>query len=375
MSRSYKVIPVDLTTGAPTAPVEIGAYKYLYVASMPPGAEGAVLIGIDKDSADFPLRTGLVLGACDGAPIARAQLASPPFAGLLLLAACNEDLRPFSGGSAATGAADLRRVMEQWWLPGKSAAAGGAFEVTGWPATDPFWSASNLAGAGLAPIMTVRNMRCALALPQAGGQSGFIGLFSWPWARLRAEPGVGGGTLLARTHPRVLSFNLEMLLRCDGQGASHAVGGLATGMQLLQSDGTKANLAGNIAGFGIVRDGVAGALAWWRFVACALDGAGLSINVPLPRPLGADVRRWARFRIEVADADPVSGREGRVNVYQDDVPVLAFGDADMPNFPPSSDGALRTGFVWQLVNQSLQADALLWARGHWWVDAVLGGGA
>lgn len=367
--RDYSVLEFDLASNVKPRRDSL-AYKYAFVSKLP--AVAAELVKVRIDGGDpITIARGDRLTACAGGAIGVIEVVAPQLSGTLEITLSNEGLVPLASGGAAGGADAPRRLVEAWWLPHLPAQAGDPFQAAALPAGAPFWSVVNSAGAGLPPVMASRGMRCAQAITGAGGASGFLGSPAWPWQRKRVEVGVTGASMLSRVGARILSFNVEFLLRCDGQGNSHGGAGLGTGLQLLQGRGTAANLSGGVAGLGIVRDNVAGAGAWWRFVACAIDGGGLTIDLPLPQPAGFDVRKWTRARLELVDADPIAARDGTVNVYLDD--AFALGFDDMASFPPASDGALRTGMDFQCIGESLQADCLFWTRGHWWIDSVIGG--
>lgn len=368
--RSLKVLSFDTTSAIANAgprPIEC---KYLKVHSVPNGGDNVILYRVD--GGDWILaHQGDVLKACAGDAFSQLEVQSPALAGAIVFLAGNDDAIPLAGSSPAS-APGSSKLLEAFWLPHLSVGAGDHMDlnVAALPGGAPFWSAVNIGGLGTMPVITVRGARCALSITNAGGSSGFIGSPSFSWQRLRAEPGAGGATTLSRMLPRMAAFNIAFDLRCEGQGNSHGGAGQGTGLQLLQGQGTAASLSGNVAGFGVVRDGAAGAGAWWRFVARAIDAGALTVDQALTKPAGSDVRKWCRFRIEIADADPIAGRDGLVNVYQNEIQVGAFNN--MVLFPPSSDGANRTGLDWQVIGESLQADALTWSRGHWWFDSQVG---
>lgn len=371
MARSPRAQRYDLSAQDTTTTPDMREIpgRHVYVAAVSPAAAGVARLFIDGTD-HGPIRRGLKWVACEGAEFQRVGIASPILAGEVELIVSGADSVPFDSGDADSGAQDARRVAEGFWIPHQPAQVAGPFPLTD-VRGDPFWSSLVNGGAGAVPVLTARNLRCGLARPNAGGASGALMAISWPWARLRAEGGALGGELLSSVHPRVLSYNVEMLLRCEAQGNSHAVHG--TGLMFMQGNGAGApSLSGGIAGFGVVRDAVAGAGAWWNTVIRNADAAPAQVD-PLPPPVGADVAKWCHFRIEVVDADPAAGRDGLVNVYQDYQLVGAY--TNMALFPPSNNGATRTGLDVYVLNNSQAVDALTWARVHYWIDSLVGGGS
>lgn len=374
MSRSTHVVTFSLSqAGSFQKPA--GSYRYCYVADMPLTAQGQILIGFDDHAPDMPFYRGDGWQVCDGdALFEKVTILTPALTGTLTLIFSQADIVPkVSGG--ASGAADTRRLMEGWWLPHGSGAIGGALVLGGIGSNDgAFFDAATKSGTGNNPQLNVRGLRCAQCLPSnTPGTSGVHHYIAWPWQRLRDERplGAGGARLFSPVGDRVVSFNFEALLRLDAVSSGK---GVVCGMQFVQGNGTLANLSTGVAGFGIVNDGVVGAASWWAFVVRGIDGGPLA-QQNLPKPTGFDVTDWCKFRIEVADADPLLGRDGRVNIYQNDQPALSFGDNDMPAFPPSWNGGIgnRTGFDVILNDGNPQADALCFARAHYWVDSILAG--
>jgi hypothetical protein len=369
-ARSPKVVTFLLTGVLQTLPV--GAYLHVKVGSMPAAAAGLVLLGLDDGPPEIPLSPGDIWRSCDGSPITKLSVMSPALGGALVLVLSNEDAVPFSGSGGGGG--DARRILEGWWLPHQTGGAGGALTISGLGVNNGlfFDSFSATGVTGLVPQLTVRGLRCGQCRPLANGSSGAHLAVAWPWMRRVDELplGAGGRKLGGRLGARIAAFNVAFDLLLDGVPSNKALG---SGLQFVQGDGTIADLGGVVAGFGIVRDGVAGAAGWWRFVARAVDAGALTISRALPTPAGVDATEWIRVRLEVADADPVAGHDGQVNVYLNETPVLSF--ADMSLFPPSWNGGAgtRTGFDVILIDGSPQADALCFARGHWWLDSVIGG--
>jgi len=339
---------------------------------------GATDVRIKLDGADYgTLREGRYFDHCgEGDVFRHISISSPAQSGDLEILCANADALPFDSGGGGGGASvDLRRPLEAWWMPHIGTAAGSPFDVNGLPSSMPFFNAVATGGAGTPPVISIRSIRCGVCVPN-GGTSGYQGAYSASWMRIFNEVGGVTAPLLSRLHARVKAFNIEALMRCEATGNSHGGAGTGTGLQLMQGDGTAvSSLAGGIAGFGVVRDAVAGANAWWQFVTRAIDAGGLSVFA-LPKPVGGVVTSWCKFRVELIDADPVAQINGMVNVYVNDIPALSFRDADMMLFPPTNNIAgVRTGFDWKFVAQCVNADTLNFARAHYWIDTVPGGGA
>lgn len=368
-ARDYQVVVIDLSADHSVTPVRKDSlkYKHVFVADLPPAAVGLVKIGLDGGD-PIPVAAGMRLSACTGSPFTDIEVMSPAVGGTLTLVLSNEDVVPFASAGSASGGTTLRRILEWMWYPLTPTGAASPFDQVGHTAAGvPFqmWG-TETGGAGLVPVIDVRGHRCGRCRPN-GGSSGVLCSASFPWQRLLAEAGGGGGTIFSRLTPRLASFTIAANLRNDGTGAKS----LGTGLQLAQGRGTQENISGGNAGFGVVRDGVAGAGGWWRFVSRAVDAAGLTIDDALPRGAQLDVRTWTRFRVEVAEADPKLGRNGVVSVFVDGTLFRRY--TDMTLFPPAWDGVDSTGLDLRLIDEGATADALCFSRARVAVDAFTNG--
>lgn len=360
--RDYSVLLFDLSSAANRGR-DVDC-KYVFVSQLSAAALEQVQLAIDGGN-PITIARGDRLTSCTGGTIRRIEVVSPIIGGTLELLLSNEALVPLASGGAGSGAAD--RILDVWWLPHNPCGSGDPFVVDGigggglWPLLFSI--------EGNAPAMNVRGHRCGELRP-AGAQSGVLSAISFPWQRLIAEGGAGGVTMTDRLARRVLAQRVSVNLRCASTGAKVPEG---AGLQIAQGRGTLENLSGNNAGMGIVPDLVAGAASWWRFVVRPLDGAGLSVNVALPRPAGADRTQLARFGLELVNPDPRVGKNGTVNVYCNRVLVQSF--TDMSLFPPACDLAgppASTGFDVRVIDQGANVDAVYFDHFHQAIAADVG---
>jgi hypothetical protein len=370
--RSGTIEVFPLTEDSTVTPIirEVrGAFR-VFVSKLPDGAQGVRLL---IDGTDYgEVQRGDYFDNCEGKDVIRTiAISAPAQSGEAEILLANQDCLPFPGGEGG-GTGDLRRIVESWWGPHLSVGAGAAMSVQpedSLPSSVRFWGAVASAAGGANPVLSIRTIRCAVCRPNGGTSDGRL-YYSPSWIRKYNEVGGVTAPLLSRLHPRYHSYNVEFLMRCEGDGNSHGGGGQGTGLFLMQGDGGPARLSGNIAGFGIVRDGAVG--GWWRFVSRFADAGALLIDDPLPS-IGV-VTDWCKFRVELIDADPVTRTQGKVNIYQNDIPVLSYRDADMDNFPPPNGIATtRTGFDVNIGAECANVDTLNFARGHYWIDSQDGG--
>ncbi len=360
--RDYQVLTFDLSTGQPPRADQLTA-KNIFVADMPDAANGEAFIALDGGEA-IPVRRGDRFTVCDDNNLVKSiTVTSSPLSGSLILLITSGDIVPLaSGGSAAP--ASLARLLDLTWLPHQPVAAGQPFIVDGLAGSALFpllWTVE-----GNAPKMNARGHKCGDLRP-GGGTSGVLSAISFAWQRKLIEPGAGGAQLFHQLAARTVSYRVGCALFCESTNAKT----IGSGLQIAQGRGTQENLSGNTAGLGIVPDTNAGATSWWRFIARAVDGGPLTIDQPLPRPLAGTRNGWGHFGIELVDANPLTGQDGRVNVYQGGIPV--FSSSNMNLFPPASDGVDSTGFDVRVVDQGADADRVFFSHFHQAIDAAIGG--
>lgn len=363
---AYKVEVFDLATdrSVQDEPRDCG-FRFVAVAQLPDGFSG-VEVALDDDGTFIPIN-GLIGGlkACSDEGWRRIRVRNNPTSGLLKLLCTNEPV-PLIGAGPTGGGATLRRLFECYHHPLTPAQAGGAFDGTGHgPGGAPFagFLATEVGGAGLVPVTSVRGHRCIHLRPNAG-TSGVLCAVSFPWQRLLAEPTGFGATLGTRRFPRLASYRVDVALRREAAAPGKTVG---TGLQLNPGNGTLENISGGNAGIGIVGDGA----DWWQLVARAVNAGPFTVVEAVPR-VTPDCTRWLSVGLELVDADPANGRDGKVIAHVAGVPFASF--TDMSLFPPAFDGVVATGLDVRVIDEGAAADSLQYSDFHVAIDSVAGGG-
>lgn len=364
MSRGTKVLPFDLAD-ATRQPQSVDR-KHVKVTTIPAEARDLVRLFLDDEDHGI-VAPGDVFRACAGGTYSKIALQAPVMAGTVEVVCSNDDSIPFPNARPAVGGAcTLRRLMEWLYLPHQPWQDNvGGFPLNGLAMpggiVTQMWTVE-----GNEPDIVARGHRCVRMKP-AGGSSSALSAFSLPWQRKVVEPGARGATIISRLTPRIVSCKVSVNLSTETTVAKST----ECGLQFAQGRGTGENFAGGNAGFAIVRDGVAGAGAWWLFVARDGDANPLSITAALPRPAGATVLTPTRFAVEITEADPIAGRDGIVSVYVND--ELAQQYADMDDFPPAADLVDSTGLDLRLIDEGATVNALRWSRFRLAVDASVNG--